>query len=92
MAHGDVPIGMDRDAEIVLAPVHYSLIIWGTLYGWLVFDQLPDRWTWFGAAIIVATGLYIMHREWQLARIGRAAAPAEPSPDHDRQDSAHSDQ
>jgi len=53
---------------IVLAPVHYSLIIWGTFYGWLVFDQLPDRWTWLGAAIIVATGLYIMVREWKLAR------------------------
>jgi S-adenosylmethionine uptake transporter len=55
---------------IVVAPVHYSLIIWGTFYGWLVFDQLPDRWTWLGAAIIVATGLYIMHREWMLARSG----------------------
>lgn len=53
---------------IVLAPVHYSLIIWGTFYGRLVFDQLPDRWTWLGAAIIVATGLYIMVREWKLAR------------------------
>ena len=53
---------------IVLAPVHYSLIIWGTFYGWLVFDQLPDHWTWLGAAIIVATGLYILDREWKLAR------------------------
>jgi S-adenosylmethionine uptake transporter len=33
-----------------------------------VFDQLPDRWTWLGAAIIVATGLYILGREWKLAR------------------------
>lgn len=57
---------------IVLAPVHYSVILWATFYGWLVFDQLPDRWTWLGAAIIVATGLYIAHREWRLAR-ARAA-------------------
>jgi len=56
---------------IVVAPMHYSLIIWGTFYGWLVFGQLPDGWTWFGAAIIVATGLYIMHREWQLSRQGQ---------------------
>ncbi|HUS53347.1 MAG TPA: DMT family transporter [Thermohalobaculum sp.] len=53
---------------VILAPVHYSMIIWGTFYGWLVFDQLPDGWTWLGAAIIVATGLYIMDREWKLAR------------------------
>ncbi len=51
----------------VLAPMHYTLIIWGTFWGWLVFDQLPDRWTWIGAAIIVATGLYIINRERKLA-------------------------
>lgn len=48
---------------MVLAPVHYSLLIWGTFYGWLVFDQLPDGWTWVGAVIIVATGIYTLHRE-----------------------------
>ncbi len=47
----------------VLAPVHYSLLIWGTFWGWLVFDQLPDVWTWVGAGVIVATGLYIIRRE-----------------------------
>jgi len=59
---------------IVLAPVHYTLILWATFYGWLVFDQLPDRWTWLGAAVIVATGLYIVHREWRLARHVRRPA------------------
>ena len=48
---------------VVLAPVHYSLLIWGTFYGWVVFDQLPDLWTWVGALIIVATGIYTLHRE-----------------------------
>jgi S-adenosylmethionine uptake transporter len=64
---------------IVLAPVHYSLILWGTFYGWLVFDQLPDRWTWLGAGIIVATGLYIMHREWMLGRARLAKKPEDGS-------------
>ncbi len=53
---------------VVLAPVHYSLIIWGTLYGYFIFGQLPDMWTWIGAAVIMATGLYVIHRE----RIARA--------------------
>ncbi|ADE39698.1 DMT family transporter [Candidatus Puniceispirillum marinum] len=48
---------------VVLAPVQYSLIIWGTMYGFLVFGQLPDRWTWIGAAIIIAGGYYTFHRE-----------------------------
>ena len=48
---------------VVLAPVHYTLLIWGTFYGWVVFDQLPDLWTWVGALIIVGTGIYTLHRE-----------------------------
>lgn len=53
---------------VVVAPVQYSLMIWGTFYGWLVFGQLPDGWTWTGAAIIIATGLYTLHRENLAAR------------------------
>ena len=45
-----------------VAPIHYTLIIWGTLYGYLVFDQLPDHWTWMGTAIIVAAGFYTLQR------------------------------
>lgn len=48
---------------VVLAPVQYSLIIWGTMYGFLVFGHLPDRWTWIGAAIIIAGGCYTFYRE-----------------------------
>ena len=47
----------------VAAPVHYSLIIWATFYGWLIFDQLPDFWTWVGTGIIFATGIYLIYRE-----------------------------
>ncbi len=58
---------------VVVAPVQYSLIIWGTMYGFLVFGQFPDGWTWVGTAIIIGTGLYMLHRE-QMARRRAAAA------------------
>lgn len=45
-----------------VAPIHYTLIIWGTLYGYLVFDQLPDHWTWIGTAIIMSAGIYTLQR------------------------------
>jgi drug/metabolite transporter (DMT)-like permease len=35
----------------------------GFIGGYLVFDNLPDRWTLVGATIIVASGLYTAHRE-----------------------------
>ena len=41
-----------------------------TALGWLVFAQLPDRWTVAGIAIIVAAGLYILNRERLLAQGG----------------------
>jgi S-adenosylmethionine uptake transporter len=48
---------------VVVAPVMYTIMIWGTFWGWLVFDQLPDAWTWTGAFVIIATGVYTLHRE-----------------------------
>ena len=53
---------------VVVAPIHYTLIIWGTLYGYFVFHQLPDRWTWIGTAIIVLAGLYTWQREKRLLK------------------------
>ena len=55
---------LELTQAVVLAPIHYTLLIWGTIYGWLVFGQLPDEWTWFGSAMIFATGIYVVWREW----------------------------
>ncbi len=49
-----------------LAPFPYLQIIWMVAAGYLVFGDLPDRYTAIGAGIIVASGLYIAHRERQL--------------------------
>ncbi|MFZ7091552.1 DMT family transporter [Primorskyibacter sp. 2E233] len=54
---------LDIAQAVVLAPLHYSMILWGTFYGYVVFADLPDRWTLLGCAIIVASGLYTLHRE-----------------------------
>ncbi len=53
---------------VVVAPMHYSLIIWATFYGWFVFGQLPDAWTWTGTAVIFGTGVYLIRRERRAAR------------------------
>jgi drug/metabolite transporter (DMT)-like permease len=57
---------LDVADAVVVAPVHYSIIIWATFYGFMVFDQLPDMWTWVGASIIVVMGMYTLHREWRV--------------------------
>lgn len=65
-AVGEVLIirALDIAQSVVLAPMHYTLIIWGTLYGFLFFNDLPDVWTLFGCLIIVASGLYTTYREF----------------------------
>jgi drug/metabolite transporter (DMT)-like permease len=52
-----------RAPASVLAPFAYSQLIWMTLLGYLVFGDLPHRMTLVGAAIIIASGLYILYRE-----------------------------
>lgn len=58
-----VIMALSTAQAVVVAPVQYSLLIWGTMYGFLIFGQLPDFWTLIGAVIIVATGLYTLNRE-----------------------------
>jgi drug/metabolite transporter (DMT)-like permease len=53
----------------VLAPFVYTQLIWVVILGYLVFDHVPNHWTMAGAAIVVGSGLYLLHRE---RRVGKA--------------------
>ena len=68
-AIGEVLIirALDIAQSVVLAPIHYTLIIWGVFYGYLVFSDLPDQWTLLGCSIIVISGLYTTYREYVLS-------------------------
>jgi drug/metabolite transporter (DMT)-like permease len=47
----------------VLSPFIYTQIVQVIILGYLVFGDVPSRWTLLGSAIVVASGLYILHRE-----------------------------
>lgn len=47
----------------VVAPFKYMSLLWATLFGWLFFGHFPDHGVWAGASVIIASGLYIAHRE-----------------------------
>src|SRR3546814_138499 len=53
----------------LLAPFPYSGILWMTASGYLVFGDLPDEWTVIGGAVVIASGLYVVHRE-RLRKVG----------------------
>jgi drug/metabolite transporter (DMT)-like permease len=62
----------------VLAPFSYSQLLWVTILGFLVFGEMPDMWTFVGAAIIIASGIYTAHRE-RSRRLEQVAAEPNPS-------------
>jgi drug/metabolite transporter (DMT)-like permease len=47
----------------VLAPFIYTGIFLAIALGFLVFGNIPSQWTLVGAAVVIASGLYILHRE-----------------------------
>jgi len=46
-----------------LAPFIYTQIVWTTALGFLVFGDVPHQWTIVGGAIVIVSGLYLLHRE-----------------------------
>jgi drug/metabolite transporter (DMT)-like permease len=53
-----------KNAEAaIVAPMHYSQIIWATVYGYFIFGESVDTPTIVGTGIIILSGLYIVIRE-----------------------------
>jgi drug/metabolite transporter (DMT)-like permease len=50
-----------------VAPFDYTALIWATLMGWLFWNEIPDLMTYLGAAVIIASGIYIVWRESRVA-------------------------
>jgi drug/metabolite transporter (DMT)-like permease len=53
-----------------LAPFSYLTLVWATLTGFVVFGDLPDRWTVIGGILLAASGLYVLYRERKVKQAG----------------------
>jgi drug/metabolite transporter (DMT)-like permease len=53
----------------VITPFRFSSVLWGLLAGYLVWGELPDRWSLVGMVIVVTAGLYTFYRERKLRRL-----------------------
>ena len=49
-----------------VSPFYYGDILVAAVLGYFIFGAFPDGWTWTGVAIIIASGLYLAHRERRL--------------------------
>ena len=53
---------------MVVLPFDFTKLVWGALLAWVVFGEMIDGWTFLGAMVIFAGGLYVAYRERQLVR------------------------
>ena len=63
LTHGMIVRAFELAPAAVLAPFGYLEIVSATILGFLMFGDFPEGPTWVGIAVIVASGLYIVHRE-----------------------------
>ena len=66
-----------RSGEVSLtAPFRYSSVLVAALLGFLVWNEVPSAWAWAGIALLVGSGLYMLHSE--RGRVRAAALDAQP--------------
>jgi drug/metabolite transporter (DMT)-like permease len=53
----------------VVAPFEYTTLVWATLIGFVVWGHIPGFKVVIGATIIVASGLYLLHRERRIGNV-----------------------
>ena len=53
----------------LVAPFEYTVLIWAVALGFLIWQDVPDMFVWTGAAIIVFSGVYLLHRESKIQTI-----------------------
>lgn len=66
-AHALVNRSLKISPAAVVVPYQYTSLVWALALGWIIWGDVPDLWIAAGAALIVASGLFVFHREQQLA-------------------------
>jgi drug/metabolite transporter (DMT)-like permease len=69
-----------RARAATVASFDYTALIYGFLLGWAFFGEVPDGFLIVGGGIVVAAGIYIIHRETVVARAQHRAPPVPPLP------------
>lgn len=70
-AHYALIKALDYAEAGAVQPYAYTLLVWVTVLGFVVFGDVPDGWTILGAVIVVASGLYTWHHDRKAASAAR---------------------
>ncbi|MGV3550278.1 DMT family transporter [Rhizobium sp.] len=67
-AHVAVNLAFKLADAATLAPLQYTQLFWAIVFGWLFFGDFPSMAKLAGAAMIIASGLFIFFRERQIGK------------------------
>jgi len=45
-----------------LAPLEYTALVAGAIAGYVIWDEVPDRWVVTGAVVIISSSLFVVYR------------------------------
>lgn len=79
VAHMLMTVALRFAPSATLAPLNYLEIVVAVTLGFLVFGDWPNALTWAGIGVIVASGLYVIHRERVTASAARRPATTAPA-------------
>lgn len=57
-----------------VVPYRYTSLLWAIVFGYWVFDEVPDKYTVIGSIIVVSMGLFTLYREVQISKSQLAGA------------------
>ena len=74
LAHFAMARALSLMEATAVVPLDFTRLPFAVLIGWFAFGEFPAVWTWIGGAVIVASAVYISHREARLSRTGPSAS------------------
>ncbi|HVT53014.1 MAG TPA: DMT family transporter [Dongiaceae bacterium] len=69
-----------RARASVVSPFDYTALVYGFILAWVFYNEVPDAFLIVGGLFVVASGVYIIHRETVVARAQHRAPPVPPLP------------
>ena len=79
VAHYALIKALDYAEAGAVQPYSYTLLVWVTVLGVVIFGDVPDAWTIVGAGVVVASGLYAWHHDRRAASVDSRRARVDRS-------------
>ena len=66
LGHLALTKGLQKIDAVVAFPLEFTRLLWAGFFGYFLFSDTPDIWTWIGAGIILLSTMSFLYRESKL--------------------------